>query len=260
MKKYHNNQPSKVRKIAETTKETRAAKKPSILTILFYKLSSNFAPLTKFQKALTYTGTLKKKPSKFQKWFAKNAALISILEKIVVFGFIIFSLFTNAYLLLILPVAGGLIFYRARVNWLWWKVKVFILQRNFYEHRRNLYKQGSLFHHFDHKEPKRYKTAIIWGESGSVQDTRFKNLQKNIALSKIEFFWLWLALKKYSVIGFFNKNYTSKNPFQYELPKRFLDKNNKSTLLKNKQEAIEFLTSNSVKKRKALTRKEYISL
>lgn len=166
------------------------AKKPSTLTFLTLKLNKAFAPLNKFQKALTYQGDLKKKPNAAIRVFKKHASLISWAEKILVAVFFIYALFTNAYLLLLLPATGFLVLYRSRLNWLWWKVKVFILYRDFYEHRRSLYKQGSLFHHLAYKQPKRYSNAIIWGESESVQNIKFKKLQKANTLTAKEYITL----------------------------------------------------------------------
>lgn len=164
----------------------QASRNQALSKSILNKLALAFAPLNKFQKALC-TPTQKKKPSRFVEWFKKNNATFVLLEKIVVISFIIFSLIANPYLLLILPAIGFLIFYRNRVHWLWWKVKVFILFRNYYEHRRRLYKQGSLYHHFNYKRPKKYKDAIIWGESESIQNLKFNKLQSKNLLTRKEY-------------------------------------------------------------------------
>lgn len=165
----------------------------TLASTAYFKVASAFAPLNKFQQALTYTGkefyskNKRKKPSAFLRWFQNNMATIAIIERLAVISFIIFALFTNAYLLLILPAIGALVFYRNRVFWLWWKLKVFVLFRSFYQHRRQLYKQGALYHHLNKKRPKKYQNAIIWGESESVQNIKFKALQKSNSLTKKEY-------------------------------------------------------------------------
>ncbi len=165
----------------------------TLASTVFFKVASAFAPLNKFQQALTYTGkefyskSKRKEKSKLAKWYQKNMLAFAIVERILFFAFVIFSIATNPYLLLILPAIGALVFYRNRVVWLWWKFKVFVLFRNFYEHRRTLYKQGTLFHHFATKQPKIYGSAIIWGASESIQNTKHKALQKSNSLTTKEY-------------------------------------------------------------------------
>tara|TARA_R110002012_G_scaffold250357_6_gene428156 strand:- start:2935 stop:3537 length:603 start_codon:yes stop_codon:yes gene_type:complete len=199
MKTYHKNPPKpKKKKIdhAPAKKEVRTNNKiATVANTIFLSVASAFAPLNKFQQALYYTGkewyskSKRKKPSAFLRWFQDNMATFALVEKIVVIGFIIFALFTNAYLLLILPAIGALVFYRNRVVWLWWKFKVFVLFRSFYEHRRTLYKQGTLFHHFATKQPKIYGSAIIWGASESVQNTKYKTLSRTNSLTTKEYIY-----------------------------------------------------------------------
>ena len=162
------------------------SKAPGLLTILLAKIYSLFAPLNDFQKALYYSG-LPKKPSKLATLYKDNASVFALLERVLVVAFIVFALFTNAYLLLLLPLTGALLFYRNRVIWLWWKLKVYVLQRSFYADRRQLYNMGTLYHHLKHKRPKKFKHAIIWGQSKSVQQTKFNKLQKNNQLKNKEY-------------------------------------------------------------------------
>lgn len=159
---------------------------PTLASTFTNKVAAAFSPLNKFQQALYYRG-FDKKPSAFAQWFRRNAAIFNLLEKVVFIAFVLFSIFTNPYLLFILPVIGGLVFYRNRVKWLWWKLKVFVLKRNYYQHRRELYKQGSLLHHLNHKRPKRFGGALIWGQSESIQTTIFRKLQKNNQLTTKEY-------------------------------------------------------------------------
>lgn len=197
MKTYHKNPPKPKKKKIDHAPAKKAVgssnKFSTVANTIFLSVASAFAPLNKFQQALTYTGkefyskNKRKKPSAFVRWFQDNMATFALVEKVVVIGFIIFALFTNAYLLLILPAIGALVFYRNRVVWLWWKFKVFVLFRNFYEHRRTLYKQGTLFHHFATKQPKIYGSAIIWGASESVQNTKYKTLLKTNSLTTKEY-------------------------------------------------------------------------
>ncbi len=161
-------------------------KKPTLANIFINKVASSFVPLTKFQAILCYRG-LKKKPSAFTRWVQRNPATVSIVEKILFVAFIIFALFTNAYLLFILPAIGAMVFYRHRVQWFWWKVKVFILYRNFYEHRRNLYKMGTLYYHLKDKRPRKYENAIIWGQSESIQLSIYRRLLKENKLQTKEY-------------------------------------------------------------------------
>lgn len=196
MKTYHKKPPkTKKTKISDPTPSKKAVrynnKIATLASTVFFKVASAFAPLNKFQQALMYTGkewhskNKRKKPSAFLRWFQDNMTAFALVEKVVVIAFIIFALFTNAYLLLVLPAIGALVFYRNRVAWLWWKFKVFVLFRSFYEHRRNLYKQGTLFHHLKVKKPKIFNNAIIWGESESIQNTKLKTLQnKNLLTTK----------------------------------------------------------------------------
>jgi len=197
MKTYHKNPPKpKKKKIdhAPAKKTVRSGNKIATLaSTAFFKVASAFAPLNKFQQALCYTGkefyskNKRKKPSAFLRWFQDNMATFAIIEKVAVISFIIFALFTNAYLLLTLPAIGALVFYRNRVVWLWWKFKVFVLFRSFYENRRQLYKQGTLYHHLKTKRPKIYGSAIIWGASESVQNTKYKSLIKTNSLTTKEY-------------------------------------------------------------------------
>ena len=197
MKTYHKNPPKPKKKKIDHAPAKKAVgssnKFSTVANTIFLSVASAFAPLNKFQQALTYTGkefyskNKRKKPSAFVRWFQDNMATFALVEKVVVIGFIIFALFTNAYLLLILPAIGALVFYRNRVVWLWWKFKVFVLFRSFYEHRRTLYKQGTLFHHFATKQPKIYGSAIIWGASESVQNTKYKTLLKTNSLTTKEY-------------------------------------------------------------------------
>ena len=199
MKTYHKNPPKPKKKKIDHAPAKKAVgssnKFSTVANTIFLSVASAFAPLNKFQQALTYTGkefyskNKRKKPSAFVRWFQDNMATFALVEKVVVIGFIIFALFTNAYLLLILPAIGALVFYRNRVVWLWWKFKVFVLFRNFYEHRRTLYKQGTLFHHFATKQPKIYGSAIIWGASESVQNTKYKTLSRTNSLTTKEYIY-----------------------------------------------------------------------
>ena len=199
MKTYHKNPPKPKKKKIDHAPAKKAVgssnKFSTVANTIFLSVASAFAPLNKFQQALTYTGkefyskNKRKKPSAFVRWFQDNMATFALVEKVVVIGFIIFALFTNAYLLLILPAIGALVFYRNRVVWLWWKFKVFVLFRSFYEHRRTLYKQGTLFHHFATKQPKIYGSAIIWGASESVQNTKYKTLSRTNSLTTKEYIY-----------------------------------------------------------------------
>lgn len=198
MKTYHKPKPKK--KISDPAPAKNALRSGNKFTALastaFFKVASAFAPLNKFQQALYYEGkewyskTKKKKPSFLAQLYTKNAVAFAVVERILFIAFVIFALFTNVYLLLVLPVMGALVFYRNRIVWLWWKFKVFVLFRNFYEHRRNLYKQGALWHHQQRKKPKIYDSAIIWGESESVQNIKYKSLQKSNSLTTKEYITL----------------------------------------------------------------------
>lgn len=200
MKTYHKKPPktkkTKISDPAPAKNKMRSGNKIATLaSTVFFKVASAFAPLNKFQQALTYTGkefyskSKRKEKSKLAKWYQKNMLALAIAERILFFAFVIFSIATNPYLLLILPAIGALVFYRNRVVWLWWKFKVFVLFRNFYEHRRTLYKQGTLFHHFATKQPKIYGSAIIWGASESVQNTKYKTLSKTNSLTTKEYIY-----------------------------------------------------------------------
>ncbi|MDP2687537.1 MAG: hypothetical protein Q8O62_09960 [Aequorivita sp.] len=197
MKTYHTTQPKLKKKISDPAPAKKTVgfrnKIATLASTVFLKVASAFAPLNKFQQALYYEGkefyskTKKKKTSFLVQWYKKNQVAFVAMERLLFFAFIIFALFTSAILLLALPVMGALVFYRNRVIWLWWKFKVFVLFRSFYEHRRNLYKQGTLFHHFKNKAPAKYRNAIIWGESISISNVKFKNLQKKNSLTAKEY-------------------------------------------------------------------------
>lgn len=197
MKTYHKHPPKpKKKKIDHTPTKKSGGSRNKIATLastLYLKVTSAFSPLNDFQKALCYTGkdsiskTKQKKPSLVAAWYKKNQIAFAVIERILFFAFVIFALFTNPFLLLILPAMGTLVFYRARVQWLWWKFKIYVLFRGFYEHRRNLYKQGTLLHHFKTKKPKIYKKAIIWGESANVQETKFNALKNKNKLTTKEY-------------------------------------------------------------------------
>lgn len=186
MKTYHKKPPRTKNKITDPAPAKKRGAIATLANTLFYKVARAFAPLTKFQQALCYTG-FKKKPSKLAQWFGRNAILFAITEKVAILAFIVFALFTNAYLLLILPAIGAMVFYRNRLQWLWWKFKVFVLHRNYYQHRRKLYKQGSLYHHLNNKRPLKFGSAIIWGQSESIQQTIFKRLQREKILTTKEY-------------------------------------------------------------------------
>lgn len=142
-------------------------------------------PLTKNQLALINFGKIKK--PLLLRLYEKHPKAFIILEKVFFVLIMCIGLFFNAYLLLILPVAGAAIFYKDRINFFWSLIKVYIIQKNFYQDRRELYKMGSLNEHLNVKEPRKFKNAIIWGESQSVQEKKFEKLQKSGKIKKREY-------------------------------------------------------------------------
>lgn len=177
------------KKQPKPTAAIKTEAKPNAIQLILFKIISLFQPLNHFQKALYYTG-FPKKPSRIIMWFQEYAAAIALAEKIIIVAFIVFSILINPYLLLLLPLLGAAMYYRQHLKFLWWKVKVFIIYRNYYQDRRILYMQGSLYHHFKLKLPKRYGPAIIWGESETIQQTKFRKLQKKNRLTHKEYIHL----------------------------------------------------------------------
>lgn len=143
-------------------------------------------PLTKFQIALMDEGP-DTKPSLLSRLYHKYPAVFSLFEKVFVVAIILCAIFINPYYLLILPAMGAMLFYRNRFRFLWWKIKINVLFRDYYEDRRILFNQGTLFHHLSVKLPKRYMQAVIWGQSKNVQEIKFRKLQKSNSLKKREY-------------------------------------------------------------------------
>src|SRR5690606_11259324 len=112
-------------------------------------------------------------------WLNRNIDRIRLAEKITVTIYIFVAIIFNPYLFLILPAVGAMVYYRERLKYIWWKLKVIIIFRKYYEHRRQLHQQGTLYHHLNHKLPKKIGSVIIWGESKSIQNIKFRKLQKN---------------------------------------------------------------------------------
>lgn len=161
-----------------------AAQPPTAAQKLLTKLQVR--PLNKHQKALFYEGT-GHKPGKLRRWLTRHMATIAIIEKIAVPAYIVVAIIINPYWLLLLPALGAMIYYRERIKYLWWQIKVNLLFRDFYAHRRELHRQGTLFHHLAYKMPKKFGPAIIWAESESIQNIRFKKMQKNNQLTNKEY-------------------------------------------------------------------------
>lgn len=150
------------------------------------RLKQPIKPLNKFQKSLMYTGFVEK-PGTANKFIAKNLEVLETILALIFVAIIIFGIIYSPYLLLVFPATGAVVFYRENIKFLWWKLKVFVFNRNFYEHRRILYKQGGLIHHLENKRPKRYQKAVIWGQSKKIQDTKFQILKKKGELKKKEY-------------------------------------------------------------------------
>jgi hypothetical protein len=199
MKTYHKNPPKPKKKKIDHVPAKKAVrtnnKIATVASTVFLKVASAFGPLNEFQQALYYTGkehiskTKSKKPSLLGRIYQKNPRRFVIIEKITVLSIIIALFILNPYFILIPITTGYLIFYSNRVKWLWWKFKIYVLFRSFYEHRRILYKQGSLLHHFRYKKPKIYGSAVIWGESATVQNQKYRRYQRENLLTAKEYIY-----------------------------------------------------------------------
>ncbi len=145
----------------------------------------------KFRRALHFTN--KKELSPIKKWIKKNLVTIYKIELVAIVLFILFSIWYDLALLLVIPAVGAIIALRKEFYFAWWYLKVNVLRRKFYQDRRELYSQGTLFHHLEKKESKNYNTkygkVIIWDNTRSRlnKNVRFNHLQSTKKLTSKEY-------------------------------------------------------------------------
>lgn len=165
-------------------------KKETTTTAAPLKLKLSLA-LSRNQRALFFRGN--HKTSNLQNCITRCARLINTLYFVLLATFIVYAIFKDPLLLLLIPLLGGFIFYREYFNFVYWYLKVFVFKRKFYKHRRELFIMKSLHFHLESKRSKRYKLpngiAIFWYSTQKALDknTLYKLNQKNKTLTSKEY-------------------------------------------------------------------------
>ena len=146
---------------------------------------------TKNPSSLYYTGS--KEPNKtiqkIIKYLQPYLKYVRWAENTIAIAFTLYCIFTNNFKLwLLLPFTGIISLYKNYFVWLWWWTKVHILQRNFYQHRRELYKLGTLYLYFKTHLPKTYhikgKKIIIWARSPKGHQRILNRIKKQNKLNQ----------------------------------------------------------------------------
>lgn len=152
--------------------------------------------LNENQLALFSYGPHKKK-SFFTAWLVKNIKLVYWVENLSIIVFALYAIVFDIRLLLLLPLLGAIVYFRVFPKFLYHWLKVFVFKRSYYEHRRRLYKMGTLHMYIKHWTSRSFNIKkkftgkiIIWAPTEKNVSRRFKDLNKKDALEFKEYITL----------------------------------------------------------------------
>ena len=124
----------------------------------------------------------------WHKFISRFKIILLIFEKLFLVSAVLFAILVDAKILFLVLGLGAIIFFRFRLRFAWWYLKVFVLFRSTFEHRRQLYLQGTLPAHFSIKKPKRYKSPMghfwIWAQSKNSHDRLYIKMREKYKKAK----------------------------------------------------------------------------